>query len=130
METVDRAINILSSDPLLAIAEEVGLKDEVQERVDELKELKEMHEATVSLPQLNSMVRVLANSIERGIYSYNPSRLETIANYIDLANPDLVEKLKEAISEMEEPERPVMKRRYHSLVEESSFKKLKEELVA
>ena len=89
-----------------------------------------MHEATVSLPQLNSMVRVLANSIERGIYSYNPSRLETIANYIDLANPDLVEKLKEAISEMEEPERPVMKRRYHSLVEESSFKKLKEELVA
>jgi len=125
---VDRARSVLSNDSFLAIAEKVGLKDEVKARIEELDRLKEMYEATVSPQQLNSMIRVLTNSIERGIYTYDPSRLATMANYIELADPQLVEKLKEAIREMEEPERPVMKKRYHSLIEETSFNRLQEQL--
>jgi hypothetical protein len=125
---VDRVIETFENPDFIRIAEHVGLRDEVERKLEEAKALKRMFEARVSPVMLNSMIRTLKTAIERGTYIFDPAKVCTIADFIELADPDLVRELADAIARMEEPTRPVFAKRFHELTEHECFVRLLEKL--
>jgi len=74
------------------------------------------------------MVKLLTSNIERGLFTFRPDDVCKIAPFINLADPDLISKLREAIRTMREPERPIPAKRFHELTEHECFRRLVEVL--